>query len=332
VIIDGMMALQLLWWASKNGGESQLYDLALSHSVKTAENNIRPDGSSFQIVDYSPSTGAILDRTNKQGYTKTSTWSRGQAWAIYGFAIAYRETGDERFSQTAQKAADFFINNLPADHVPYWDFQAPNIPSEEKDASAAAIAASGLLELSSVLRETGAVQTYRDAACSILASLCSPAYLASGTESRGVLLHGVGNRMNPDRDAGEVDVSLIYADYLFIEAMLRYKKLAPVGVFADRSRAIGSGAIRLFQNYPNPFNATTIVSYDLPGSGQTELSVYDLLGERVRTLTDAFQSAGLHQASWDGNNEAGNPVASGLYFYRLRTGLSTITRQMLVIR
>jgi len=332
VIIDGINALQPLWWAAKNGGDPSFYDLAVNHSLKTMENNIRPDGSCYQIVDYNPSTGAILDRTNKQGYLKSSTWSRGQAWAIYGFTIAYRETRDGRFSQTAQRAADYFINNLPADHVPYWDFQAPNIPDEEKDVSAAAIAASGLLELSTIVLENDARQKYRDAAVQILASLCSSAYLAAGTNSRGILLHGVGNRMNESRDAGEVDVSLIYADYFFIEAMLRYKKITAPAVAVDASLSAVPNTIYLFQNYPNPFNRNTVVTYELPANSVTELSVYNLLGKRVKTLQEGVQLSGRHWVNWDGSDESGHAVASGAYYYRLRTNKSSILKRMILIK
>jgi hypothetical protein len=332
VIIDGMNALQLLWWSAQNGGDPTFYDLAVSHSLKTMTNNVRADGSCYQIVDYNPSTGAILDRTNKQGYSKSSTWSRGQAWAIYGFTVAYRETRDERFLQTAQKAADYFMNNLPADYVPYWDFQAPNIPSEERDASAAAIAASGLLELSTIVAWSGSGQKYRDAACHILASLCSPAYRAVGTNSRGILLHGVGNRMNESRDAGEVDVSLIYADYYFIEALLRYKKVIKSTVAVNRSPGIVLSTIDLFQNYPNPFNGKTILSYELAMDGEADLSIYSVLGEKVRTLKNGLHVKGRHTLTWDGNDESGNPVSSGVYYYQLNASKSAITKRMLLVK
>ncbi len=332
VIIDGMNALQPLWWAAQNAGEPSFYDLAVSHSLKTMENNIRPDGSCYQIVDYNPSTGAILDRTNKQGYLKSSTWSRGQAWALYGFTIAYRETKDGRLLQTAQRAADYFINNLPVDYIPYWDFQAPNIPSEEKDVSAAAIAASGLLELSTIVSENDARQNYRNAAAHILASLCSSAYLAAGTNSRGILLHGVGNRMNENRDAGEVDVSLIYADYFFIEAMLRYKKIYAPTVVVDGSLDAVPSVIFLSQNYPNPFNGKTIVSYELPEQGQVDLSIYSVLGKKVRTLMNGFRLSGKHWVTWDGNDEMGSPVASGPYYYQLKTNKSAMTKRMILVK
>jgi hypothetical protein len=223
VIIDNMMNLEILFWASKNGGDSAWYDMAVSHALKTRENHVRPDGSTFHVVDYNPSTGEIISRETHQGYSDSSSWARGQAWGLHGFTIAYRETGDARFLQTAQQLSDYFIDHLPPDHVPYWDFEAPNIPNEQKDASAAAIAASGLLELSALVTDGAARAKYENAAFDILASLSSPAYLAEGIpEGRdsSILLHGVGNRPSNS----EVDVSLIYADYYFLEALLRYQR------------------------------------------------------------------------------------------------------------
>ena len=148
VIIDNMMNLELLFWASRNGGDPEWYDMAVSHALRTAKEHVRSDGSTYQIVDFAPSTGAVQSRCNHQGYSCESTWSRGQAWALYGFTMTYRYTRDVRFLNTARATADYFIANLPGDDVPYWDFEAPGIPSEPRDSSAAAIAASGLLELS----------------------------------------------------------------------------------------------------------------------------------------------------------------------------------------
>lgn len=332
VIIDGMNALQLLWWASKEEGDTSLYQMAMSHSLRTMENNVRPDGSAYQIVDYDSTSGSILSRTNKQGYSSTSTWSRGQAWAVYGFTVAYRETRDERFSQTAQKVADYFVDNLPADKVPYWDFQAPNIPQEEKDASAAAIAASGLLELSSLLSAGTAAEKYRNAALAILTSLCSPGYLAEGTDSRGILLHGVGNRMNPDLESGEVDVSLIYSDYYFIEALVRYTK-APSSVVVLRGGfEARPSSVFLYQNYPNPFNAGTEIRYALPKACHVVLRIYSLLGQLVATLKDENETAGSKSVRWYARDRLGNEASSGLYFCVLQSDNSTTARRMVLLR
>lgn len=222
VIIDNMMNLELLFWAAKHGGKAEWYDMAVSHALKTLANNVRPDGSTYQLVNYNPTNGAVKSKATNQGASTETTWSRGQAWAIYGFTVAYRETGDSRFLETARKAADYFIAHLPADKVPYWDFQAPAIPNEPRDSSAAAIAASGLIELSQ--RETDAQRqaSYLQAAKEILTSLSSAAYLAEGTTNKAILLHGTRNKPKDAYDTG-----LIYGDYYFVEALLRYPTTPP---------------------------------------------------------------------------------------------------------
>ena len=217
VIIDNMMNLELLFWASKNGGKKEWYDMAFNHALKTRENHIRTNGTTYHIVQYDSATGEVKRRHTHQGYSDESTWSRGQAWGIYGFTMTYRETKDARFLETAQNLANYFINNLPEDYIPYWDFNAPNIPDEEKDSSAGAIAASGLLELSKLSLDLELKKKYREIALNMLKSLSSSEYLSKGTNNRAILLHGVGGRpMN-----NEVDVSLIYGDYYFIEGLLR---------------------------------------------------------------------------------------------------------------
>ena len=221
VIIDNMMNLELLFWASQNGGTKTMYDAALSHAVKTMQNHFRPDYSTYHVVSYDTITGRVLTRGTSQGYADSSCWARGQAWSIYGFTMAYRYTRDPRFLQTAQHAADYFLGHLPADYVPYWDFQAPGIPNEPRDVSAAAIASSALFELSQYGGETHLKNKYREAAEKMLGSLCSEPYLAEGTTSHAILNHSVGSK--PAKS--EVDVSLIYADYYFLEAMHRYVRL-----------------------------------------------------------------------------------------------------------
>jgi unsaturated chondroitin disaccharide hydrolase len=218
VIIDNMMNLELLFWASRNGGTKEMYDIAFSHAEMTMQNHFRNDGSTYHVLGYDTTTGNVLTKETAQGYTDSSCWARGQAWSIYGFTVTYRFTKDKRFLQTAQRAADYFIAHLPADDVPYWDFQAPNIPDAPRDASAAAIAASGLFELSTSVTDAGLRTKYFEAAENILRSLCSSSYLAEGTPSHALLNHCVGHKPNNS----EVDVSLIYGDYYFLEALSRY--------------------------------------------------------------------------------------------------------------
>lgn len=221
VIIDNMMNLELLFWASQNGGEAKWRDLAISHALKTAHEHVRPDGSTYHVVTYDPATGNIKSKCTHQGYQCESTWSRGQAWAIYGFTMSYRYTHDARFLNTAIKVADYFIDHLPDDFVPYWDFNAPSIPNEPRDSSAAAIAASGLLELSQWDADTIHKQKYWAIAQKILASLSSAKYLAKGTSSQSILLHGTSFKAQ-----GNFDTGLIYGDYYFLEAMSRYQDIA----------------------------------------------------------------------------------------------------------
>jgi len=220
VIIDNMMNLELLFWAARNGGGDSLRLIAVSHAAKTVENHIRSDGSTVHVVNFDSTSGRVIAKLTHQGASASSTWARGQAWALYGFTVCYRETGEERFLEAAERVADYFVGHLPEDGVPYWDFTTEEIPHTEKDASAAAIAASGLLELASLAGERR--DAYRTAAERILYSLAAPPYLAEKTPSRGILNHGVADRTRQI----EVDVSLIYADYYALEAMLRWRQLA----------------------------------------------------------------------------------------------------------
>ena len=222
VIIDNMMNLEMLFWATKATGDSTYYHIANTHALTTLKNHFRPDNSSYHVVDYDPNTGAVRARQTHQGYADESAWARGQAWGLYGYTVAYRETRDKRFLAQAQKIADFFIGhkNLPADKIPYWDFNAPKIPNEPRDASAAAIAASGMLELSQYSGKKGDV--YKQTAAQMLSSLASPAYLAKAkTNNNFVLMHSTGHLPGNS----EIDVPLNYADYYFVEGLIRYERL-----------------------------------------------------------------------------------------------------------
>jgi hypothetical protein len=221
VVVDSMMNLDLLFWASQHGGGNGLAVKALEHALRTARENVRPDGSTYHLVIYDGRTGAVRRRTTAQGYRSSSTWSRGQAWALYGFGTAYADTRDRRMLSAARLTADYFISHLPADHVPYWDFDAPGIPRAPRDSSAAAVAASGLLQLSQLESDPDRAERYLTTAKQILASLSSGRYLAAGTASRSILLHGTA-----DRPIGHYDSGLIYGDYYFIEALLRYREIA----------------------------------------------------------------------------------------------------------
>lgn len=233
VIIDNMMNLELLFFASKVTGDTAFRHVAVSHALTAMKNQIRPDYSSYHVVCYDTTNGKVAARETAQGYADNSTWARGQAWGIYGFTMVYRETKDARFLKTAMGMADWFLDNknLPEDKVPYWDFNAnepgytPGVNSyankvtdKPRDASAAAITASALFELS---RYAGAKEEkYKQAAIQMLHSLASPAYRAPvGSNGNFLLMHSVGSIPHHT----EIDVPLVYADYYFIEALQRYE-------------------------------------------------------------------------------------------------------------
>jgi unsaturated chondroitin disaccharide hydrolase len=320
VIIDNMMNLEILLWGAAHGGVATWHDMAVSHGLRTRVEHVRSDGTTYHLVDFDPATGAVLARRTVQGSSHESTWARGQAWGLYGFTMAYRETQDARFLQTASLLADWFIEHLPADHVPYWDFEAPNIPMEEKDSSAAAIAASGLLELSTLTADEASRARYWGSARDILASLCSPAYLAEGTTSRGILLHGVGN--HPANS--EVDVSLIYGDYYFLEALARYAQVAN-----DATSLPGetSGlAIR-----PNPSHTGFEIQFQLPKTAPASLRIYDVRGRVVRTVSDDAVSR-ASRVVWNGQQDDGSTAPSGTYFCVLQTQQTTLVRRLTWLR
>ncbi len=215
VVIDGMMNLELLFWAAREGGDRSLAEIARTHALTTMRDHVRDDGSTFHVVDYDPETGEILSRGTVQGRADDSTWARGQAWGLHGFAVAYRETGDPLFLETSRRLADAFLERLPPDGVPFWDLDLPDDAHEPKDSSAAAIAASGLLKLASAVRDTAEARRYRAASRSLVGRLSTPEYLDAGIEAPALLLHATGHRQRRQ----ELDVPIIYADYYFLEAL-----------------------------------------------------------------------------------------------------------------
>lgn len=234
VIIDNMMNLELLYFATKVTGDSVYAKVANRHAETTAKNQFREDYSNYHVVNYDAETGEVLNQATCQGFSDNSAWARGQAWAIYGYTMAYRETHRQDFLDMAVHTADFWLNhpNLPEDGIPYWDFNAGQegyVPDWNydpeifkvvpRDASAAAIAASAFLELSGYVTDG---KKYSAAAAHILKSLSSPAYLAEpGTNCNFILMHSVGSIPHGE----EIDVPLIYADYYYLEALMRYKNM-----------------------------------------------------------------------------------------------------------
>lgn len=223
VIIDNMMNLELLFAATRISGDSSYYKIAVKHANTTMGNHFRPDYSSYHLVIYDPETGAVIKKQTVQGASDESAWARGQAWGLYGYTMMYRETKNRKYLDQANHIAGFILNhpNLPEDKIPYWDFDAPWIPHTARDASAGAIICSALIELAGYAAPKMA-RIYLKVAEKMLKSLSSPDYRAATGKNGGFILkHGTGNfPKNSD-----IDVPLIYADYYYIEALLRYKNL-----------------------------------------------------------------------------------------------------------
>ncbi|MCR2006249.1 glycoside hydrolase family 88 protein [Bacteroides acidifaciens] len=224
VIIDNMMNLEMLFWASEQTGNSKYRDIAIAHADKTLKNHFREDMTSYHVVSYSVPSGKVESKGTFQGYSDSSAWARGQAWGVYGYTMCYRFTKNPVYLEAAHKIVRFIMNNRPSekDYIPYWDYNAPDIPNAPRDASAAAITASALLELNGYTDDKKLSDDYTEYAESILKQLSSPEYLAKDKENKGfILLHSVGSFPHNS----EVDVPLNYADYYYLEALKRYKEL-----------------------------------------------------------------------------------------------------------
>lgn len=223
VIIDNMMNLELLEWASKNSDNSRFASIARSHADVTLKNHFRADYSCWHVVSYDTITGQPEKKHTRQGYSHESSWSRGEAWALYGYVMMYRETQQKHYLVHAKKVANYILTHprMPEDGIPYWDYDAPDIPDTYRDASAGAIMASAFIELSTM------IQGELSRKCLMMAetqlkTLTSPEYLAEpGTNGNFILKHSVGSLM----EHSEVDVPLTYADYYYVEALLRYQKV-----------------------------------------------------------------------------------------------------------
>lgn len=220
VIIDNMMNLEMLFEATRLSGDSSFYKIAVTHANTTIKNHFRVDNSSYHVVNYDQETGKVIEKITAQGYANESAWARGQAWGLYGYTMCYRETKDKRYLEQAEKIAQFILNNpeLPKDMIPYWDYNAPDKASQSRDASAGAIAASALLELSTYSKTNN--KTYLAAAYKMISSLKN--YQPAPGEAKGfLLLHSTGHR--PAKS--EIDVPIIYADYYYLEALIRKQRL-----------------------------------------------------------------------------------------------------------
>lgn len=222
VIIDNMMNLEFLNWASRESGTPKYVEISKKHANTTLKNHFRADNSSYHVIDYDPETGSVRHKHTHQGAAHESAWARGQAWGLYGYTLMFRDTHDERYRDQARKIATFILDNpaLPEDGIPYWDYSVsgPDVP---RDASAAAITASALIELSGMVSGAES-RRYLQAAERILTSLSSSAYKAPLGKNGGFILeHSTGHFPGNS----EIDVPLSYADYYYVEALLRYKRL-----------------------------------------------------------------------------------------------------------
>ncbi|SNR31139.1 Glycosyl Hydrolase Family 88 [Lutibacter flavus] len=223
VIIDNMMNLELLMWSSEKFDDPNFKNIAITHANTTLKNHFRKDNSSYHVISYDTISGQAEFKHTAQGFNNESAWARGQAWGLYGYTLMYRFTKDPTYLKQAENIASFMVNhpNLPEDKIPFWDFNAPNIPDTYRDASAAAIMCSALLELSEYTNSNNSA-AYLKTVETQIRTLSSPQYRnALGNNANFILKHGVGHL--PANS--EVDVPLTYADYYFVEALMRYKKL-----------------------------------------------------------------------------------------------------------
>ena len=221
-IMDNMINLELLFWAARHSGSHRLYDIAVRHAETTMKHHFRPDGSCYHVAVYDTLDGHFLRGVTHQGYHDQSMWARGQSWAIYGYTMVYRFTHDRRFLRHAQKCADIYIKRLgdtSDDLIPRWDMDDP-YPRAPKDASAACVVASALLELSQYVDSKSASSKYLDFATESLRQLSTDRY-QSRNRNVAFLLHSTGHHPT----GSEIDASIVYADYYYLEALLRYKKL-----------------------------------------------------------------------------------------------------------
>jgi hypothetical protein len=220
VIIDNMMNLEMLFEATKISGDSTFHKIAINHANTTLKNHFREDNSTFHVVDYNPSSGKVRMKVTHQGYSDNSVWARGQAWAIYGYTMAYRYTKNKNYLKQAEATANFYLKhkNLPEDGVPYWDFKAPNIPNESRDVSASAIIASALVELFEFTKN----EDYLNYSKKLINSLKSKKYILSETVNAPFILnHSFGDWSK----RSEMDEPIVYADYFFLETLIRLKEI-----------------------------------------------------------------------------------------------------------
>ncbi len=214
-IIDTMMNLYMLYWASQQTGDANFARIATAHANTALKYQVRPDWTTSHVMDFNPDTGEFIKQDTHQGLSPTSCWARGQAWAVHGFADAYRWTHDEIYLNSSRRLAETMLRRNPPDQVPFWDYDSLLIPNDVRDSSAGSILASGLLNLATLESDTAQASRWHDSAVAILASLWTN-YSSRGTNDPSILIHAT--RSKP---AGMKDTGLIYGDYYFVEALTR---------------------------------------------------------------------------------------------------------------
>lgn len=306
VLIDSLMKSRLLWWAAKNGGSPTYADIAYRHALTIARDFVRPDGGTYHMVWYDTATGQPTRRGTASGFSNESTWSRGQAWAILGFAAAYKETGAAVFLEAARKVSDRYLADLPADLVPYWDFMAPDIPTAPRDSSAAAIAALGLIDLSLSEPSSSRREMYADSAKATLDALMSSSYSSMATNP-AVLLHGTYLY-----SMGIYDRGLCFGDAFFLEALLHLRRLPPSGpaLTVVRARAsAGTAGYAVDKRLATSWAARGKQTLDLRLAGRTDVG-----GVRLALFRGDDRAARLRiLSSYDGVHwtPAGQTMTSG---------------------
>ena len=311
VIIDNLMNLEILFWTAHETGNNKLYDIALTHAETSLKHHLREDGSSYHIVDFDEN-GNVNWKGTRQGFGPESVWARGQAWAIYGFTMIYRYTGEQKFLNAAEKASAWFIDNLPDDYVPIYDFLEPVTSVQTKDASAAAIAASGFLELYSLTNK----KHYFDVAENILRSLSTESYSTLADSQNSVLKRSTLHR-------GKAGVGTSYGDYYYLEAIVRYREIIEEAL----PDITNQYAFFLDQNFPNPFSGSTNLYYSVPESGFVTLELFNTMGRLVQTV--------VHERKEKGNYRVilqAEMLPAGVYFYSLKANGKQRVKKMTVIR
>lgn len=217
VVIDIMANLNILFWAAENGGTKYYKDYALNHARKTYRDFVRSDGGTYHIVRYNKENAEIINKGTLQGDGDETTWSRGHAWMVYGLVETYAYTGEKDILNMAIKMSDYFIEHLPDDQVSIWDFQSE---IDYRDVSASSIVTSALFRLANQVEGKDLKEKYSAQAAGMLTSLCKPPYFIENINSNCILDHSV--QYLPINS--NVDVPAIFADYYFLEALVRYKK------------------------------------------------------------------------------------------------------------